>query len=114
MRLRSLYLWLFVLGTVVPCAWLAPWLGQHGLDLPGLARELFANRVGGFFGLDVILSAVTLLVLVVTEVGVTRSQRALAALATFAAGVSSGLPLFLYFRQAALDGRKAQRAGEAL
>lgn len=107
--MRSLYLWLFVVGTLVPYAWLAPWLGQHGLDLPGLARELFASRVGGFFGLDVILSAVTLLVLMIAEVGVTGGRRALAALATLAAGVSSGLPLFLYFRQAARDATREDR-----
>jgi hypothetical protein len=36
---------------------------QHGLHLPLFARELFATRIAAFFGMNVIVSAVSLLCL---------------------------------------------------
>ena len=104
MRLRHLYLVLCVVGIVLPYWMLVPWIMEHGLDLPLLCRELFANRVGGFFGLDVFVAAIVLFVFVFAE-----GRRAaipnlwLPVLATLLVGVSLGLPLFLYLRQRRLD-----------
>ena len=64
--------------------------------------DLFANRISGFFGLDVIVSAVVLL----AWIGDERRRRGLRhawlpAAATLLIGVSAGLPLLLF-----LGGRK--------
>lgn len=64
MRLRHVYLALCVIGVVAPYAELIPWLAQHGLQLGLLVRELFATRIGAFFGLDVVVSAIVLFVFV--------------------------------------------------
>src|SRR5262249_5268825 len=104
MRQRHLYFALCVLGAVVPYAHFLPWLSQHGLQLDLFVRELFATRVGAFFGLDVVISAIVLFVFIYAErktVGV--RQIWLPIVATFVVGVSLGLPLFLYLRQRALD-----------
>lgn len=103
MRLKTAYLGLCVLGTVLPYSQLVPFLREHGLDGRLIVEQLFATRIGGFFGMDVIVSAIVLLLFVVSEgrrAGVKPLWAPIAALLTV--GVSLGLPLFLYLREARL------------
>jgi hypothetical protein len=104
MRLRHAYLALCIVGTVLPYWQLAPWVMEHRLDLALLGQELFATRIGAFFGLDVVVSAIVLLLFIFVEgrrVAVPRLWAPV--LATLLVGVSLGFPLFLYFRQRELD-----------
>lgn len=98
--MRRLYLLLALIGAVVPYSQFIPWLAAHGLNLRLLLAELFSGRVGAFFGLDVILSALVLMVFIWRE-GSTRKISGLwmPVLATCLIGVSCGLPLFLYLRE---------------
>jgi hypothetical protein len=107
MRPKTVYLILCALGVALPYWQLAPWLSEHGLDLPLFFRQLFENRVGAFFGMDVFVSAAALLVFAWSE-GRRAGVRAvwLVALAVVAVGVSLGLPLFLYLRE-----RSPERGG---
>jgi len=108
MKLKTVYLVLCVLGAVLPLWQLAPWLAANGLDVPLLFRQLFANHVSAFFGVDVIVSAVVLAVFVWAEGSRVRVRlRWLAVVATLAVGVSLGLPLFLYMRERELERRAA-------
>jgi hypothetical protein len=107
MKLKMVYLVLCVLGAVLPLWQLAPWLAANGLDVPLLFRQLFADRVGAFFGVDVIVSAVVLAVFVVSE-GSRVRLRWLAVVATLAFGVSLGFPLFLYMREREFERRTAE------
>ena len=95
---RTIYLVLCIAGAAIPLIALVPWLMEHGLDVPLLAHELFANRVSAFFGLDVIVSAVVVLVFAYVE-----RERVklwwLPIVATLCVGVSLGLPLLLYLRE---------------
>ena len=96
----AVYLFLSVLGAVIPYAKFVPWVREHGLNLPLLLTELFSTRIGGFFGLDVILSAVTLLVFIRSEGGHGKMRLSwLPVAATCVVGVSCGFPLFLYLRE---------------
>jgi hypothetical protein len=104
MRLRHVYLLLCVLGTILPSWKLLPWVLEHGLNLSLLCQELFATRIGAFFGLDVVVSAIVLFVFIATEGR--RLEIAnlwLPIIATLLVGVSLGFPLFLYLRQRQLD-----------
>ena len=104
MQLRHLYLALCVFGIVVPYAQFVPWLSQHGLQIDSFVRELFATRVGAFFGLDVVVSAIALLVFICAERKAVAVRHVwLPIIATLVVGVSLGLPLFLYMRQRAID-----------
>lgn len=95
-----IYLLLAVVGAVLPLLAFVPWLAAHGLEIELFMGELFANRVAAFFGWDVIVSAVTLLVALVLSPGTTSShQRVGIALGTLLVGVSLGLPLYLYFQE---------------
>jgi hypothetical protein len=104
MRMRHFYLALSVLGLVLPNALFWPWVGEHGLSPQQFARDLFANGVSGFFGLDVAVAAVVVCGFAVAEarrIGLRRPWLPIAA--TALVGVSLGLPLFLYQRQVHLD-----------
>jgi Protein of unknown function DUF2834 len=104
MRLQHVYLGLCVVGMILPYWQFVPWLASHGLDLSLFISELFSTRIGAFFGLDVIISALVLFAFIATE-GRRLAIRAswIPVLATLAVGVSLGLPLFLYLRQLKLE-----------
>ena len=97
---QYLYLALCVLGVILPYSQLLPFLREHGLDLRLLVEQLFANRISGFFGLDVIVSSVVLWAFVLTE-GRRKKMKHLWVyiLCNLTVGVSLGLPLFLYIRE---------------
>jgi hypothetical protein len=104
MRPRHVYAALCVLGTLLPYSQLVPFLLEHGLDLRLLLQQLVASRISTFFALDVVVSALVLFVLVAVEgrrAGVARPWIPVAACLTV--GVSLGLPLFLYMREARLE-----------
>jgi hypothetical protein len=105
MKIRHWYLLLCVLGVALPYWQFVPWVIAHGgLNMPLFVQDLFANHVSGFFAMDVLVSAVVLFVFVGIEgrrVGL--SFRWLPIIAVLLVGVSLGLPLFLYLRQAHLD-----------
>ncbi len=104
MKLRHLYLVLCVVGAVLPYTLFAPWLLEHGLDLPLFFSELFSTRIGGLSGLDVLASGITLFVFIWTEGRRLQVGKLwLPVLVTLGVGVSCGLPLFLYMRQCRLD-----------
>ena len=100
--------WLFliaaILGAVLPLSYLFPFLAAHGLDMPLFFRQLFQNNISAFFGVDVIISALALLLFVFTE-GRRRGMKHLWVylLCTLLVGVSLGLPLFLFFRERKLN-----------
>jgi hypothetical protein len=72
--------------------------------MPLFIGDLFANRISGFFALDVIVSAIVLISFIETE-GRRLGMRLLwlPIVAVLLVGVSLGLPLFLYLRQLQLD-----------
>ena len=100
MSIRIRYLILCIAGFVLPYSQLVPWVMEHGLDGSLFIRELFSNRIGGFFGLDVIISACVLIPFVIAEgrrLGMSRLW--LPIVGTLLVGVSFGFPLFLFMRQ---------------
>jgi hypothetical protein len=104
MKLRNIYLLLCVLGTLLPYTQFVPFLLAYGLDLSGFSQQMFANYIAGFFSLDVIASSIVLWIFVFAEgrrLGVQKLW--LPVVANLTVGVSLGLPLFLYMRQAKLD-----------
>jgi len=101
---KNVYLGLCVLGVVLPYWQFLPWAAQNGVDLRFFVQQVFANRIGAFFGMDVLVSAVALLFFVRFENSRTRIPgRWLPLIAVLTVGVSLALPLFLYLRERALE-----------
>lgn len=100
MKLKTLYLLFCVLGLVLPYWQFVPWVAANGLHLPLFFQQLFANRIGGFFGMDVIVSSLVLLVFMrIESAKLAIRGRWLPVLAVVTVGVSLALPLFLYLRE---------------
>jgi uncharacterized protein DUF2834 len=97
--MKTLYAVLFVAGCGLPLWQLVPWVIAHGLDPDLFVRELFANRISGFFALDVIVSAVVLLVWLWDQRRRGLRRAWAPAVATVLVGVSAGLPLLLFLRR---------------
>ena len=103
------YVVLCVLGAALPYWFFVPWVAKNGLNMNLFFHELFASRIGGFFAMDVLVSAIVLIGFIFNESATLglRSQW-LPVIATLTVGVSLGLPLFLGLRESAL----AQRGGK--
>ena len=102
--MKSLYLVAAILGAALPLSQLIPFLKTHGLDLSLFFTLLFSNSVSGFFGMDVIVSSIVLWIFVFSEgrrLGMKHLW--LYVVCNLAVGVSLALPLFLLFRERALD-----------
>ena len=111
MNRKHVYLLFCVLGVVLPYSQFLPWLMENGLHFKLVVQQLFANRISGFFGLDVLVSSVVLVAFIRregTRLGV--RQLWLPILGLLTVGVSCALPLFLYLRERALDGRETPAA----
>jgi hypothetical protein len=105
MKLKTIYLVLCVVGLVLPYWQFVPWLAANGLNMPLFFQQLFANRIGAFFGMDVLVSAVALVVFARNESSrlALPAGRWLPLIAVLTVGVSLGLPLFLYMRARKLE-----------
>ena len=98
------YLILCIAGTILPYSQLIPFLKENGVDFPLIVQQLFANRISGFFGLDVIVSSVVLWIFVFAEGTRLKMRRLWIYLAcNLLVGVSLGLPLFLMMRESKID-----------
>jgi len=98
--MQWLYLIAAILGTVLPLGFFVPFLMTHGFDMPSFFQQLFQNQVSSAFGIDVIVSSIVLWLFVFSE-GRRRGMKNLwcYVLCNLLFGLSSGLPLFLYFRE---------------
>jgi hypothetical protein len=104
MKRKHIYLLFCVLGIALPYSQFLPWVLENGFHLKLFVHQLFANRIGGFFGMDVLVSAVVLIFFIRREgqkLGVRHVWLPIAGILTI--GVSLGLPLFLYLRERALE-----------
>jgi hypothetical protein len=105
MKLRHLYAAFCLIGLPLPYSQFIPWIVEHrALNMPLFIRDLFANRISAFFGLDVIVSVIVLIAFIQIE-GRRLGMRLLwlPVLSVCLVGVSLGPPLFLYLRQLRLD-----------
>lgn len=98
--MKYTYLFLAVLGTVLPLSQFYGFITNYGLNFNSFFEQLFVNQISSFFALDVLISALVVIVLIQQE----RHKQPVkyywvAYIGLFLAGVSSGLPLFLYLRE---------------
>jgi len=89
---------------LLPLSQFAPWVIENGLNVPLFFQELFSTKIGGFFGMDVIVSAVVLFVFIFSEgKRLEISNLWIPVVATLSVGVSLGLPLFLHMKQSNIE-----------
>ena len=104
MKIKILYFSLFIIGSVIPYYFFLPFLIKYGLDIKLIISEFSINNISLFFGIDVIISAIVLIIYIINDQNKIRVQYfILAILATLTIGVSSGLPLYLLLKQRTKD-----------
>jgi hypothetical protein len=104
---KVFYAILAAAGAAIPFSQFLPWAAEHGLDARSFVLELFSTRIGAFFGLDVLISAIVLLAFIFREGSRANMTKLwMPAAATVLIGVSCGLPLFLYMRESSMTKRK--------
>jgi hypothetical protein len=104
MKLKTIYLVLCIFGLALPYWQFVPWVAANGLHLGLVFQQLFANRIGGFFEMDVLVSSVVLVIFMRAESSKSGiSGRWIPLLALLTVGVSLALPLFLFMRELKLE-----------
>jgi hypothetical protein len=78
---------LFLAGVIIPYWQFVPWVVAHGLNVRLMFQELFSNRIGAFFGADVLLSPLVVITLAGFERQRLGAKRWLAILALASCGV---------------------------
>ena len=98
--MKYIYLILAIIGAVVPYYFLVSFLVDNGLDIPLLFDQLFATDISTFFAADVIISAIVLAILIITNRDELKKNYFLVPLiGTFTIGVSFGLPMYLFLKE---------------
>ncbi|MBW4629848.1 MAG: DUF2834 domain-containing protein [Brasilonema octagenarum HA4186-MV1] len=102
--LKTIYLILCIVGTILPYSQFVPFLIENGLDINLFLEQLFVNRISAFFGMDLIVSSLVLWVFVYWEGSRLGMKNLWIYIASnLLVGVSLGLPLFLLMRQRKLE-----------
>ena len=104
---KHVYLFLCILGTVLPYSQFLLWVSDNGLDVSLLFEQITSSRIAAFGWLDVVVSAVVLFVFMFTDGVERRVERLwLPVVGTLVVGVSLGLPLFLYLVEVSRERRE--------
>ncbi|BAY08423.1 DUF2834 domain-containing protein [Calothrix sp. NIES-2098] len=104
MMMQIIYLILCFFGFVLPYSQFIPFLLEKGLDIKLFFEQLFANKVSGFFAMDVIVSSLTFWALIFWEGTRLKMQNLWVYVAcNVLVGVSFSLPLFLLMRQRQIE-----------
>ena len=97
--LRLAYLALAIWGAIHPMAWFVKHMRDTGTGLAGLIDAWYVNASTTGLTWDLTIAAITLTIWIIAETTVRKNWLALIAIpATFAIGVSCGLPLYLFLR----------------
>ncbi len=94
-----IYILLVILGTILPWRHFYAWFDENGWQLQPLIQAWYVNESTTGLTWDLTIAAVTLTIWIVHESITRKNWRGLWAIpATYAIGVSAGLPLYLLLR----------------
>ena len=100
MRLKHLYIFLCIIGTVLPYTQFIPRVVENGLNVPFLVDQIVSSRLAALDWLHVIVAALALFVFIISD---GRRHQVpglrLPIVGTRTVGVSLGLPLYLLLRE---------------
>jgi hypothetical protein len=94
---KRVYFGLAVIGLVLPYSQFIVFLMKNGVDLGLIIHEITAYRISTFAWLDVVVTAIVVIVDVMEEKADLK-QWWLPVAASLLIGPSCGLPLYLYMR----------------
>ena len=99
-HLKFIYLLLFVAGTIVPTYFFIQFIGENTLDANAFIKGVFGTNPAANFGSQLLISVVVFWIFMFSESkGKHLPRNILLMVLTFAVGLSSSLPLYLYLRE---------------
>lgn len=94
-----IYFAFLIMGIIVPFSQFFPWLFQNGLNVTLFIQQLFSNPIGAFFGCDVIIAVLFVIVTAIMNMDrLLPLQRILIILGSLL-GASVGFPLYMMMIQ---------------
>ena len=106
--MTRLYLFAGFAGTLLPFAAFGEWTTHHGFSPAQMMTVIWQQPLALFAWLDVIITALVLVIFADIEARRTgMSRRWIAPIATCCIGPSLGLPLFLYLRDQHLTSKQS-------
>jgi uncharacterized protein DUF2834 len=98
--LLIIYFILFMVGSIVPTYFFIQFLNENSLDPNAFGKAIFASNPAANFGSQVFISCLVFWVFIFSESkGKDLLRNILLMVLTFAVGLSSALPLYLYLRE---------------
>jgi len=97
--MQIIYVFLCIVGTLLPLSQFVPWLTGHGLNVSLFIQKAVTTPISAFAWSDVAVSALVLIAFVLVEGRRLGMSRAWLSLLGLAVGVSLALPLFLLLRE---------------
>lgn len=98
--MQKIYFGAFIIGTIVPTYFAVMFMVQFGIDIPGFIKGLFANYASSTFSSDLLLSSFSFWIFIYVDAENRKVPHAAwFMLLNFCVGLSSALPLYLYFRE---------------
>lgn len=99
-HLQAIYLLLFVIGSIVPGYFFIQFLNEDGLEPNAFVKAIFATNPAANFSSQVFISCLVFWVFMFAESkGKNWGRNIFLMVLTLAVGLSSSLPLYLYFRE---------------
>ena len=93
---KRVYLGLAAIGLILPYSQFIPFLLENGVNIGLIVHEITAYRLSAFAWLDVVITAVVVIVAVYEE----KIERWwIPVAASLLVGPSCGLPLYLFLRE---------------
>lgn len=96
--MKLVYGFFCFIGAAVPLYQFFYWVYENGISIPLMIEEISGSRLSLFAWLDVVISAIVLLIFIAVELRKVRHAW-LAIAGTLSIGVSFGLPLYLLLRE---------------
>lgn len=109
MSTQSLYLLLTIVGAIAPWSVLLTFFLQNGFSLNLFFQNVFANSVSSTVAIDLLICVDVFFCFSFIELkrlGLSRRWLFIYLVATFGIGLSCSFPLFLYWRERALETMK--------
>ena len=98
--MKKIYLFISILGTLIPFVIFIPWIGVNGIDLQLFISEWFANRISQFFAADFIISWLCFILFMVTDNQKNHVKYWwISLIGNFCIGLSFALPFYLFLRE---------------
>lgn len=104
MRMRNLYLVLFLSGLIIPSYYLIMFFIDHGWNFNLMLNQVFSNHISSFFAWNGLIAIIVLLLFIFSDVTrETIKYLWICIVVTILFGVAAGLPFFLFLRECYLE-----------